>query len=1005
MLDGMHLKTELRLLLICARVATTREEQAAIRQLLAGEIDWTLFARKAVDHGLASLAAHTLARVAPDAVPGDLLDAFHAITQETRRTNRALFDELARLIEGLANSGIEAIPFKGPVLAIQAFGDLGLREFRDLDFLVRDSDIAPTIATLRSLGYQREGQLTAAQFDLIHRLQGQEIIFGQTSGTAIEPHTRLTSLKMALDIDHAALWRRAQRTDVNGRSFLTLAPEDNFLLLAIHGGKEMWWNLKWACDIVAFIGSHPNLDWLAVTERARAQGCLRIVLLATSLAREYFNATIPDTIIAAGRADPIIEPMVRRIAEQWQVDELVYSPDNNSISMDRLRLHDGVVRRARYVARTVFLPGPHHVASVPLPGHLDIAYIPIKIAHDVIGLPLWRVYQLMLAQAERLQYAFAGSEFALAVIPASAETKLNIRRHQRAREDATRALARTPDSPVEWRRLGDALSGLKRHKKAIACYDKAIGFAPHNSIFWNRRSAALRAVGETADLPDSPLDPLDADAWAIRAGRLFSSRRFMEALDASDRALALDPGNIAAARVGIHSRLCVCDWRRREADKRRVSEEVNAGQPIIMPFYYKSLCDSEAESLVLVRHSGAGLMRPLKSLSGGERYRHDKIRVAYSSTDFRDHVVSDQIAGCFEHHDKSRFQTTAISLGPSDRSAMRRRIEAAFDRFVDARAMSDAEIASTMRELEIDIVVDLNGNSGACRTRIFAHRPAPVQVSYLGYAGTMGLPFYDYIIADEVVIPEENRVHYTEQVAYLPHSFMPSDGTRPIAARTPGRVEAGLPETGFVFACHNHEYKIGPEIFGIWMRLLKAVDGSVLWLKAVDPAATINLRREASAAGVAPERLVFAPRIPRSEDHLARLRLADLLVDTLPYNAHATACDALWAGVPVVTCPGHTFPARVAASLLRAIDMPELVAGSLAEYEATALGLARDPERLASVKAKLMRNRDTEPLFDTARFTRDLESAYTVMWERQQAGLPAMSFVVGRASAGAQQVA
>ena len=319
---------------------------------------------------------------------------------------------------------------------------------------------------------------------------------------------------------------------------------------------------------------------------------------------------------------------------------------------------------------------------------------------------------------------------------------------------------------------------------------------------------------------------------------------------------------------------------------------------------------------------------------------------------------------------------------------MRRRIETAFDRFIDAQAMSDAQVATMLRELEIDIAIDLNGYSGEKRTGILAHRPAPVQVNYLGFPGTMGAPFIDYIIADRMVIPDENRIYYSEQVVYLPHTYLPNDGKRPIAENTPSRIEAGLPETGFVFACHNAAHKIGPEMFDVWMRLLQTVEGSVLWLKSPNPSAMGNLRREAKARGVAPERLVFAPRLPQTEDHLARLRLADLFLDTLPYNAHATACDALWAGLPVLTCLGNTFPGRVAASLLHAIGLPELVTSSLAEYEELALALARNPERLAAIKAKLMRNRDTEPLFDTARFTRDLESAYTTMWERTQRGEP-----------------
>jgi protein O-GlcNAc transferase len=330
---------------------------------------------------------------------------------------------------------------------------------------------------------------------------------------------------------------------------------------------------------------------------------------------------------------------------------------------------------------------------------------------------------------------------------------------------------------------------------------------------------------------------------------------------------------------------------------------------------------------------------------------------------------------------------------------MRRRITASFDRFVDVQAMSDFEVAKLLRNLEIDIVVDLNGSSGDCRTGIFAHKPVPVQVSFLGYPGTMALPFFEYIIADPVVIPDGHRIYYAEQVVYMPHTYMPNDRTRQILARAPSRTDAGLPTTGFVFACHNSEYKISPEIFDTWMRLLKTVDGSVLWLKSPNSSAIVNFRREANARGVAPERLVFAPRLTQAKDHLTRLQLADLFLDTRPYNAHATACDALWAGVPVVTCLGNTFPGRVAASVLHAIGLTELVTSSLPEYEGLAAALALDPDRLATIKAKLMRKRGTEPLFDTGRFTRDLESAYTIMWKRQQDGLPAASFAVSCTSA------
>jgi predicted O-linked N-acetylglucosamine transferase (SPINDLY family) len=350
----------------------------------------------------------------------------------------------------------------------------------------------------------------------------------------------------------------------------------------------------------------------------------------------------------------------------------------------------------------------------------------------------------------------------------------------------------------------------------------------------------------------------------------------------------------------------------------------------------------------------------------------------------------------FEHHDKSRFATIAISFEAEKDSAIGRRIKASFDRFIDASAQSDQQIAELIRRLEIDIVVDLNGFTRNSRLGVFARRPAPLQVNYLGYAGTMGADFYDYIVADATVIPKEHIEFYSEKVVWLPGSFMANDDQRAIAERVPSRAELQLPEAGFVFCSFNQSYKIEPIVFDVWMRLLKAVDGSVLWLKDNDPTATANLRGEAERRGVAPERLIFAPSVPDIADHLARQRQADLFLDTLLYNAHTTASDALWAGVPVLTCLGGTFAGRVAASLVRAVGLPELVTQSLADYEALALKFAREPEFLAATKAKLVENRKTFPLFDTQRFTHDMEAAYMTMRQRAQRGHPPESFAVLR---------
>jgi predicted O-linked N-acetylglucosamine transferase (SPINDLY family) len=378
----------------------------------------------------------------------------------------------------------------------------------------------------------------------------------------------------------------------------------------------------------------------------------------------------------------------------------------------------------------------------------------------------------------------------------------------------------------------------------------------------------------------------------------------------------------------------------------------------------------------------------------GERYGHQRIRLAYLSSDFRDHPLVHLTGGMFEHHDRARFETFAVSFGRDVQGPIRTRLQACFDRFVDAQDMSDRDVARFLRDQEIDIAVDLNGYTDGSRPGIFARKPTPLRVNYLGYAGTLGCEDCDYIIADRFVVPEASREQYAEKVVYLPHTFMATDAGRKVSDLTPTRAAAGLPERGFAFCCFNNSHKMTPDVFDVWMRLLREVEGSVLWLPTMGSAGMNNLRREAQSRGVSAERLVFAARTLLNEDHLARLRLADLFLDTLYYNAHATANDALWVGVPVVTCAGTTFAGRVAGSLLQAIGLPELITHSLADYEALALKLARDPALLADFRQRLTAHRTSQPLFNTAQFTRHIDAAYTTMWQRYEGGAAAESFGV-----------
>ena len=548
---------------------------------------------------------------------------------------------------------------------------------------------------------------------------------------------------------------------------------------------------------------------------------------------------------------------------------------------------------------------------------------------------------------------------------------------------------------------GLCLMALNRHAEALESLDLALALDEANVGAWNNRGCALQNLGrfdEAIAAFDQAIarDSRSVQSFVNRGAALGAKKRYADAANDFQKALALDPefpyahGNLALYRM--HS----CDWRNFDSDNEALTARIKAGKPVVFPFIYVAISHSMADQLQCARLWVANQAPPSPTpLWRGEMYRHGKIRLAYVSADFHAHATAHLMAGVFEQHDRNRFELFALSFGPDDKSEMRARVRSAFDHFIDVREKSDAEIARLIRQMEIDIVVDLKGYTKDHRSGIFSYRPAPLQASYLGYPGTMGAPYIDYIIADPIVIPDEHRGYYSERIAYLPDSYQCNDTRRPMADHRFTREQAGLPEIGFVFCCFNNNYKITPRIFALWTRLLNKVPGSVLWLLEDNADAVRNLRREAEAHGVAPDRLIFAPRLSGAE-HLARHRLADLFLDTEPYGAHTTASDALWAGLPLVTARGATFAARVAASLLHAVGVPELVTDSLDAYEALALRLANNPEALGQIKAKLTQNRDTCPLFDTVRFTRNLESAYLSMWQRWQRGEPAKSFSVDR---------
>jgi predicted O-linked N-acetylglucosamine transferase (SPINDLY family) len=544
----------------------------------------------------------------------------------------------------------------------------------------------------------------------------------------------------------------------------------------------------------------------------------------------------------------------------------------------------------------------------------------------------------------------------------------------------------------------NALLQVGRRPEALTCYESYLKTHPESAEAWHNHGIALSQMQRFPEAVASfdkvlALRPDSAQTWSNRGNALMEQKHYEEAISDYDKALALDPEYGSARGYRLLAKLWCCDWRNLESDIAGVSTRLRAGARVIQPFGNLMISRDPADQLQCAKlwTRGEGAEAPLWR---GQRYTHDKIRVAYLSGDFCVHPVSILMAGVFEAHDRSRFETTAISFGPDDGSALRTRMMKSFDRFLDVRGRTDFEVASRMHAAEIDIAVDLMGLTGNSRQGILALRPAPVQVNYLGFPGTTALPYIDYILADRIVIPEAEQRHYSEKVVYLPDTYMPADSKRRVSERRFGRADEGLPETGIVFCCFNNSYKFTPQVFDLWMRLVLAVDGSVLWLSQPSDAARRNLIAEAKRCGVSPDRLVFAPFLPEIDDHLARLSLADLFLDTLPCNAHTTASDALFIGVPVITVPGSTFAGRVAASLLSAVGLPELIAPSLSAYEAHALALARDSQALRAIKAKLNVNRANHPLFDTARFTRHLETAFGAIRERQRRGFPPEGFSV-----------
>jgi predicted O-linked N-acetylglucosamine transferase (SPINDLY family) len=606
----------------------------------------------------------------------------------------------------------------------------------------------------------------------------------------------------------------------------------------------------------------------------------------------------------------------------------------------------------------------------------------------------------------RYDEALAACDRALALKPDYIEALNNrgralaaLGRHHDAIACYDQILARNPNDLNLHMLRGIEHSRLNRYEEAIACYDRALALDPTNADAHYNRGIALGALDRRKEALISydqalALRPNYPEALINRASAKQILKRHEEAAEDLAQALRLQPDAEYIPGMLNYLRLHCCDWRTYEKDATALIEAVRAGKGSTVPFVFLPVSSSASDQLRCAQIWVKDKCPPAATaLWSGVNYRHERIRLAYLSADFHAHATAYLMAELFERHDKQRFETFAFSFGPDAPSAMRQRLLRSFDHFIEVKRKSDREVALLMREHEIDIAVDLKGFTLGSRPGILAFRPAPVQINYLGYPGTMGAPYIDYILADKVVIREDQRDCYAEQVVYLPDCYQVNDRKREIATTTPSRAALGLPEQGFVFCSFNNPYENTPPVFAIWMRLLAQIPGSVLWLLEGSATVPRNLRAAASAHGIAPERLIFAPKAPLAE-HLARQRRADLFLDTLPVNAHTTASDALWAGLPLLTCLSTTFAGRVAASLLQAAGLPELISHSLADYEALALKLAQEPAMLGTLRTKLARQRDACPLFDTERFRRHIEAAYFTMHERAQRGEPPKGFAV-----------
>jgi len=611
----------------------------------------------------------------------------------------------------------------------------------------------------------------------------------------------------------------------------------------------------------------------------------------------------------------------------------------------------------------------------------------------------WSNRGVALNDLRRHEEALVSHDRAIELKPDYAEAWSNrgvalndLRRHEEALASYDRAIELKPDYAVALNNLGNTLNDLRRHEEALASYDQAIGLKPDYVEAWSNRGNALNDLRRHEEALASydraiGLKPVYAEAWSNRGNALNDLRRHEEALVSYERSIELKPDTDYILGDLVHTQMKICRWSDLDERCQTLRSRLFSGDPASSPFTVLGLLDDPhqqkrcAEIYARRKFSFGSELGPI-----GRSKRKDKIRVGYFSMDFREHPVAHLMAELIETHDRNKFEIFGFSFGADTGGSMRKRLEGAFDKFFEVSQISELDIARLARDHEIDITIDLGGYTQDSRPAIFAHRAAPIQINYLGFPGTMGTEHLDYFIGDRVTVTEENIGHFSEKIIFLPNSFQANPTQRPIGSQTSSRATYGLPESGFVFCCFNNIWKITPDIFKVWASILKGAGDSVLWLSVDSDSARLRLRTALENLGVDGDRLLFSPRVTR-EIYFDQYNFCNLFLDTLPYNAGTTASDALWMGTPLVTLAGECFGGRMAASLLHAVGLPELITHTTQEYETLAIELANNPERLSSLKARLAENRATCPLFNTALFTQHVEAAYQAAYDRYHEGL------------------